>query len=315
MSAAVEHSGQTIRLAHLSDVHVAAGAVRWRLRDLLTKRSTGWLHLRLGRARRFVEIDAVLAALARELRHQRPDRVVFCGDASTLGFPQEFERAAQLLGAAGEAPLLGLAVPGNHDYYTPRDADSGSFERAFAPWQKGERQDEAGYPFAQRVGFLWLVGVNSSVGHRLPWDASGRVGATQLARLTALLERLDRGPRILVTHYPLCLAGGGQEARHHGLRDLADLLRVSVKGNVSLWLHGHRHTPYHLAASLARPIPVICSGSLTEHGRWSYGLYTIADRHLHGIRRVYSPAAQAFQDGEHFDLELATGKGTAQAVR
>jgi 3',5'-cyclic AMP phosphodiesterase CpdA len=315
MSVAADASGP-VRLAHLSDVHVPAARVGWRLRDWLTKRSTGWLHLRLlGRGRRFRQTEAVLAALARDLRQHQPDRVVFCGDASTLGFPEEFIRAAQLLGAAGNEPLPGLAVPGNHDYYTPADAGSGAFERSFAPWQQGERQDGSIYPFAQRAGSVWLVGVNSSVGHRLPWDASGWVGAPQLERLAALLERLAPGPRILVTHYPICLAGGGPEARHHGLRDLDELLRITVKGNVCLWLHGHRHTPYHLGPGPGLPIPVICSGSATEQGRWSYGLYTLQGRRLHAVRRTYSPARQAFEDAEQFDLELPAGESTAQNVR
>jgi 3',5'-cyclic AMP phosphodiesterase CpdA len=303
-----------VRLAHLSDVHVPAG-VRWRWKDWFSKRSTGWLNLRFSRAGRFLQTEAVLTALGRELRERRPDRVVFSGDASALGFRDEFQRAAELLGAAGSEPLPGLAVPGNHDYYTPGDAASGDFERAFAAWQQGERQDEAIYPFAQRVGSFWLVGVNSSVGDRLPWDASGRVGEPQLSRLAALLSRLTPGPRILVTHYPICLAGGGPEPRHHGLRDLDALLQVAVNGGVCLWLHGHRHTPYHLSRSAALPIPVICSGSATEQGRWSYGLYTVEGRHLHAIRRAYSAERQAFQDAEQFELELRAGENMVENVR
>jgi 3',5'-cyclic AMP phosphodiesterase CpdA len=305
MTAAADWSGRSVRLAHLSDVHVPAASVQWRFRDYLTKRSTGWLNLRLsGRGRRFLQAEAVLAALGRDLRAHRPDRVVFCGDAAALGFPGEVEQAAELLGASGNEPLPGLAVPGNHDYYTPADARSGAFERAFAPWQQGERQDEAIYPFAQRVGPAWLVGVNSSTGHRLPWDASGRVGAAQLERLGALLNRLAPGPRILVTHYPICLAGGSREPRHHGLSDLDSVLRIAVEAKVCLWLHGHRHTAYHLGPGPALPIPVICSGSATEQGRWSYGLYTLEGRRLHAVRRTYSPASETFQDAEQFDLEI-----------
>ena len=36
-------------------------------------------------------------------------------------------------------------------------AATGLFERYFAAWQTGERVDGAPYPFAQRVGPLWLV--------------------------------------------------------------------------------------------------------------------------------------------------------------
>src|SRR5436853_62013 len=72
-----------------------------------------------------------------------------------------------------------------------------------APWQQGVRIDENTYPFAQKVGPVWLVGVNSARGNLLPWDASGQVGPEQCQRLAALLGQLDEGPRILVTHYPV----------------------------------------------------------------------------------------------------------------
>ena len=32
-----------IRFAHLSDIHVTTRPLGWRLRDLLTKRATGWV--------------------------------------------------------------------------------------------------------------------------------------------------------------------------------------------------------------------------------------------------------------------------------
>src|SRR4029077_5906806 len=129
------------------------------------------------------------------------DRVVFSGDATALGYETEFRRAADLLGLTHADVLPGLAVPGNHDYYTRAVQASGLFERFFAPWQQGLRVDHAVYPFAQQIGPLWLVGVNSCTGNRWPWDAGGSVGPDQLKRLEQLLARLDSGPRILVTHY------------------------------------------------------------------------------------------------------------------
>ena len=79
-----------------------------------------------------------------DLHRHPPDRVVFSGDATALGFEAEFVRAAALLGVAGPDRLSGLAVPGNHDYYTPGVEASGLFERYFAPWQTGERVGERG---------------------------------------------------------------------------------------------------------------------------------------------------------------------------
>ena len=109
--------------------------------------------------------------------------------------------------------MPGIAVPGNHDYCTATAVRAGHFERIFTAWQNGERVGEAIYPFAQRVGHAWLIGVNSSTANRWPWDVRGGVGRDQLERLEELLHRLEAGPRILVTHYPVWLASGRREPR------------------------------------------------------------------------------------------------------
>src|SRR5262245_66198747 len=102
-----------IRLAHVSDVHVEAPA-RWRLGDWFSKRLTSWLNLHApgGRAPRFRHTARVLAALRSELHERRPDRVVFSGDATALGFPEESARAAESLGV-GDGTVAGLAGPGD----------------------------------------------------------------------------------------------------------------------------------------------------------------------------------------------------------
>jgi len=301
-----EHNGPAVvRLAHFSDVHLSADPLGWRGADWLGKRVSGWMNLRLfGRARRFARAEEVVAALMAELRDEPPDRVAFSGDAPAVGFEAECARAASLLGLAGAEPLPGLAVPGNHDYYVPRDSRAGHFERHFAPWLTGERVDEAVYPFAQRVGPLWLVAVNTSAPTRLPWDASGRTGDEQLGRLGRLLGRLSPGPRILVTHYPICRDSGRAERPSRSLRDLTRLVDVAARGGVGLWLHGHRHGWYYHANPGQAPFPVICAGSATQRGCWSYLRYTIEGSRFTALRREFDPVGGAFRDAGTFALEL-----------
>jgi 3',5'-cyclic AMP phosphodiesterase CpdA len=295
----------TARLAHLSDVHITARPLGWRRRDWFSKRFTGWLNVRLlGRGHRFREADDVLRALMAELEQDPPDRVVFSGDATTLGFESEVVRASALLGVAAPGALPGLAVPGNHDYYTPGDQAAGHFERYFGRWQAGERIDGATYPFAQGVGPVWLVAVNSSSGNRLPWDAGGSVDAAQLERLGRLLEQLSPGPRILVTHYPVALASGRPERRTHGLRNLVALVEVAARGGVCLWLHGHRHGSYYLPRPAFAPFPVICAGSATQRGRWSYNRYVTNGTRFQATRRTHEPADGRFHESGAFELEL-----------
>src|SRR5262249_47472150 len=140
--------GLMIRLAHLSDIHITASPLGWQWHDWFSKRYLGWINFRwLGRGFRFCPADEILGVLMAELKERKLDRVVFSGDATALGYEVEFRRAAQLLGLTEGQVLPGLAVPGNHDYYTRAVQASGLFERYFAPWLMGERVDQAVYPF------------------------------------------------------------------------------------------------------------------------------------------------------------------------
>ena len=58
----------TIRLAHISDLHVPVKRPGWGMRDLFTKRATGWINVRLlGRGRRFRHARQVVQVLRRTL--------------------------------------------------------------------------------------------------------------------------------------------------------------------------------------------------------------------------------------------------------
>jgi 3',5'-cyclic AMP phosphodiesterase CpdA len=298
-------TSKAIRLAHFSDIHISVPDLGWQPADWFNKRLTGWFNDRwLGRRYRFRSASSVLATLVADFRTRQVDHLIFSGDATALGFEAEFAQAAALLRVSEAEAIPGVAVPGNHDYYTREAAASGLFERYFAPWQKGERVDGATYPFAQRVGSVWLIAVNSSTGNRWAWDASGAVDAPQLDRLRRLLEKLDAGLRILVTHYPVCLKSGRSEGHSHGLRNLREVVQVAAAGDVGLWLHGHRHGPYVIAHPPETPFPVVCAGSATQFGRWSCGEYTIEGGHLAGVRREFCERSGTFEDAEKFELEL-----------
>jgi DNA repair exonuclease SbcCD nuclease subunit len=244
-----------------------------------------------------------LSSFKEELKKESPDCVIFSGDATGLGFENELLRAIKLLGMDELNDLPGFTVPGNHDYYTTEVAASGVYEKHFAAWQKGERADGATYPFARRVGPIWLIGVNSCKGNRWFWDATGRVDAPQLERLRELWRKLDPGPRILVTHYPIARANGEPERSDHCLLNLGDLISVAREGGVCLWLHGHQHVPYVLQPALA-PITSICAGSLTQTGKWSYYEYTVEQDYFRAQKRTYNLESKCFRSGEAVELRL-----------
>jgi 3',5'-cyclic AMP phosphodiesterase CpdA len=294
-----------VRLLHFSDIHLTYRPLGWTLRDLASRRVTGWVNwYALGRAHRFRYADRAGFALVKDILSRRPDHIVFSGDATFLGFPREVERVTEVLRVGDRQLPPGLAVPGNHDWYTPKAVESRTFEKKFAPWQQGERIDSHTYPFAQRHGPLWLVAINSAAPSPWPWDASGEVGQAQRDRLRNLLRTLSSGPRILVTHYPVCLADGRPEKRWHGLRDVAATVRIASEGGVGLWLHGHRHSAYHRPPSNDCPFPTVCAGSVAHAGKASYTEYAIRGANVCALRRVFDVERSEFCDGEAFELEL-----------
>jgi 3',5'-cyclic AMP phosphodiesterase CpdA len=294
-----------IKLIHFSDVHVTANKLGWKWREFASKRFTGWMNLKLlGRAYRFRHAASVIRILVQDLKQRKPDHFVFSGDATALAFEREFAAAARLLGVDDPEMPPGMAVPGNHDCYVRQPVKERLFERYFMPWLSGERVDGETYPFAQQVGHVWLIGLNSSSFNPLNWDARGRVGPEQLDRLRRLLAQLPAGPRILVTHYPLVSRGNRLDPQFRRLRDWKQTVAVAADGGVSLWLHGHRHQPYHLPDSIASPFPIICVGSATQTNIWMYNEYTIEGNRLSALKRVFCMKEQVFQDREKFELTL-----------
>ncbi|MSU78384.1 MAG: metallophosphoesterase [Gemmataceae bacterium] len=294
-----------IRLAHFSDIHVTTPTLEWQREDWFNKRLTSWFNLCfLGRGKRFAHAEEVASRMMEEIAVRNVDHLIFSGDATALGFESEIRRAAELL-RVGELAIPGLAIPGNHDYCTGTAAASGHFERYFSAWQTGRRIDAYHYPFAQPVGPIWLIAVNAATGNRWALDASGTIGAAQLERLKRLLNELEPGLKILVLHFPICLKDGQRELNLHGLRDLDALLAIANAAGVNLWLHGHRHAPYHFQKSAHANFPVICAGAATQTGLWSYGEYTIHDTTLTALRREYDPTTKRFRDAETFSLSLS----------
>lgn len=294
-----------IRLAHFSDIHVTTAPLHWTWGDWFSKRLTSWLNHAIGRGPQFALADEIVRCLMDDLVQRGIDHVVFSGDATALGFEEEVRHAAGLL-RVDTLPIPGLAVPGNHDYCTWAAAESGAFERHFAPWQQGRRIGDFAYPFAQAIGDAWLIGVNGATGNRWSWDAGGAVAPDQLDRLRQLLDSLPTGIKILVVHFPVCLAGGGFEWYCRGLRNLDEIVAIAQAGGVNLWLHGHRHTPYYHQSPNGAPFPVICAGTATQRDLWSYGEYVIDGARLLATRRQYDPETKAFHNVESFELILAT---------
>src|SRR5207248_6467018 len=133
--------------------------------------------------------------------------------------------------------------------------------------------------------------LNSSTPNFWPWDAAGKVGAAQLERFRRLAAKLDPGPRVVVSHYPILTRHRRPEARWHRLRDWKHVRDAAAECGVSLWLHGHKHAWYVLPAGDRQPFPSVCVGSSAQTHHWGYHEYTIDGWKLTALRRVYDADA------------------------
>ncbi|MFO0841593.1 MAG: hypothetical protein U0797_04215 [Gemmataceae bacterium] len=137
-------------------------------------------------------------------------------------------------------------------------------------------------------------------GQPLGLGRQSAVGPDQLERLDRLLLCASTAGRLLVTHYSVARPGG--KAEHPGRQPRPR--RPDRRGGVCLWLHGHIHEPYHHPRTALAPFPIICAGSATQSGHWSYGEYVVQGSRLKASRRVFDPDAGGFREGEAFELDL-----------
>jgi hypothetical protein len=71
-----------------------------------------------------------------------------------------------------------------------------------------------------------------------------------------------------------------------------------------LWLHGHRHRAYHHAVTALTAFPVVCAGSGTQSGIWSFSEYTLQGTSFRAVRRAFDELSGGFRQVESFALEL-----------
>jgi 3',5'-cyclic AMP phosphodiesterase CpdA len=187
------------RLAHLTDPHVGP-LTRPRLRQLLSKRATGYVNWQRGR--KDAHDMEVLAALVADLQVQAHDHIACTGDLCNIGLPSEWSTAKVFLEALGTPEAVSF-VPGNHDAYV-----RGSLEgllHACGAWTSGDDGHHGHFPYLRRRGPVALIGLSSAIPTK-PFVASGRLGPQQIAAAEALLVRLAAEPeppcRVVMIHHP-----------------------------------------------------------------------------------------------------------------
>lgn len=262
------------RLAHLTDPHVGP-LPRPLLRQLLSKRLTGWYNWH--RSRAGVHDMELLAELVADIRAQHPDHIACTGDTCNIGLPSEWVTSRIFLESLGDPEAVSF-VPGNHDAYV-----MGALEgllKEVAPWTRGVDGREGTFPYLRRCGPMALIGLSSAI-PTLPFVASGRVGSKQMKAAERILSDLGEDPscfRIVMIHHPPH-RGGAQPGRN--LTDAGDFEAMIRRVGAELVLHGHNHVGSlaHLPGPRG-PVPIIGAPSASARGgttthKAGYHLFTI----------------------------------------
>jgi 3',5'-cyclic AMP phosphodiesterase CpdA len=261
-------------LAHLSDPHLAP-LPRPRWRELLGKRATGYLNWR--RKRHLIHRSDVLARIVADLKAQSPDHIAVTGDLVNIALAAEYPPARAFLASLGSPQDVTL-VPGNHDAYV-RGAERDR-ELHWGDYMRGDDDvppHEIAFPFVRRRGPLALIALSSAV-PTAPFMATGRLGAAQIARLAAALERCKESFRVVLIHHPPV---SKPSRRFKRLVDGIDFRMALARHGAELVIHGHDHERSCIELEgPTRGIPVIGVPSASEappgkHDPAGYNLYWI----------------------------------------
>ncbi len=268
-------SSSSMRVLHISDIHVDVPFADIPITDWLGKRVLGGGNLLLRRGRHFRRTREKLDALNRFRREQGVDLVICTGDYTALGTEPELTAAREAIDPLTSAPLGYVTVPGNHDVYV---GDIGRFEERFRDLLVTDLPEytvDRFWPLVKLVGdSVAVVAVNSARPNPQPWRSSGRIPPRQLSALSRLL----RDPRVrgrfvfVITHYAPRLASGLPDTFNHGLENAEDFLHVCADLPRGAILHGHLHRCFTLRVPGIRPT-IFGAGSTTQdlrEGLWMF---------------------------------------------
>ncbi len=233
--------GDTFRLAHISDLHLAS-LQNIRAGQLTNKRLLGYLRWHLGRR---AKTDSALADIfMRQIHEISPDHIVITGDLTHLGLPEEFANVRSWLERLGPAENI-TVIPGNHDCYVREP-----WNKTFRLWQEymspagsnhnvAVHSPEELFPTVEKFGDVAIIGISTAVPSALHL-ATGRIGGMQLEKLDMILAETGREKkfRILCMHHPPIASIVKQRKE---LTDHRELLRVIEHRGCELVLHGHSH--------------------------------------------------------------------------
>jgi len=181
--------------------------------------------------------------LIEQLSHVRDEADIFvvAGDLTNFGQPEEME---PLLNALVRLRLPIVAVLGNHDYESGREAElmkmlSGAGIKVL----DGSAYERDGVGFAGTKGFVggFGRGVLTAFGEREIKDFV-RASIDEAVKLERAMSQLRTGKRVVVLHYsPIAATVQGEAPEIFPFLGTSRLAEVVDRHGADLVVHGHAH--------------------------------------------------------------------------
>ena len=247
------------RIVLFSDIHEEAVFSPGAWKD---KRILGWLNSHVMRRKRYDRSRTDRAV--RYILEEKPDVVVFPGDAVSTSAPAEFDTAWRRLRPLAESGIPLIFTPGNHDIYT-RD------RTCLAAMEDFYRKMNGGRVYGSEPYLVELKGLRIAVIHcakPVSWVmSSGRMTPATTAFLRQAAETPSASPLICTGHFPILIDHPLRESRRRifGAGEAAAMIR---SGKIALSLCGHMHEGYEKLDE--RGYGEICTGSLTRYGTLAF---------------------------------------------
>lgn len=250
------------RIVHFSDIH--AGIFSWG-NGLFDKRLLGKINQYL-RRKRFFNAEYLQKA-AKLFKQIQADFFVCTGDLTSVGSPEEFSLAEELL-----HPILEIAgdnflyVPGNHDAYCHDEKCKLALQETFYRLNRGRFQlSELPVSFYdEEVEFVLC---NAAMPKAF-FSSNGEIGQEAWKELKdMLMQKKETAFRILLQHFPYLDRNGKRLSWRRRLKRDKELLQLHKDNFFDHLLCGHIHQAFTLQLPSKKYAQAICcAGSISLYG-------------------------------------------------
>ena len=234
------------RLIHFSDSHEEAVFPRG-----LDKRVLGYCNSHF--KRRFQHKQELLDQAVRRILAEKPDAVLFTGDAVSTADPAEFAAALPHFLPLIEAEIPIFCTAGNHDVYVKNKKCRTAMESFYSALGNGDIDQPRCVRIGGGVDAVRLLLLPESR-PTLPWLSCGYLSDESVSLAVAEAEKTDEAPLILAGHFPI-----RECTWRRGLRNAENVRQLLTEGKIAYSLCGHVHKPSEEGRE-------VIAGSVTRFG-------------------------------------------------